>query len=274
MSADLAQNTASFNNIDDSASLPQQQQQQQRTATPQQQENTTATQQKEPVYTRLIDLETELQEMDSLITAETPLQKMPATFRARYLQKMDDIAGKKKEVATHMKYMVDNKFMTQEAAMPYLEGIDDNNLDKKRPVFGYVEASVQSHMKSAMESNRKMNELMENNKRVLAEKDKLAQELELVKKKIRLNDYSAPIVPQHHHSDDFGNVIKSAPLLHKETVSLIRLDEKPNSEDVSRRVINDANMRAMYNYEVFNQTSVQPETRERYAKLAELMSQW
>lgn len=270
--------TASNNNV----SQEQQQQSQPQSNTQQQQQQQSPSQQQDAkvantASTRLVDMEAELQEMELLITPETPMQKMPAAFRMRYLQQLEKIDAKKQEIQTHVNYLLDNKVLSSEEAKPYLNGINDTDLKNKRPVYGYLEASYEDRVRTAQASNAMMRVMEENNKRILADKDKAVHELESLKKKVRLNEYSAPTEPQRHRYDEFGGPMtmstNSAPL-QKETISLLRLDEKSNGEVISRQVIHETNMRAMFDYDLDKNTTIEKNTGGQMGKLANFMAKW
>lgn len=91
-----------------------------------------------PVPIRLVNLEAELQEMESLITYETPLQKMPVKFITQYITKKDEIEVRKQKIEKHFNYLIDNKLFTREDAEPFLRGINSTDLEAKRPVCGYI----------------------------------------------------------------------------------------------------------------------------------------
>lgn len=141
MSNESTQSLPTGNNNTPDQQQPQYEQHQQRTATERPVEaapKANPTSASNPASIRLVDLEAELQEMESLITAETPLQKMPVNFRTRYLAKMDQIEAKKQEIEKHVNYLIDNKLLTREDAQPFLKGINSTDLEAKRPVYGYV----------------------------------------------------------------------------------------------------------------------------------------
>ncbi len=278
----MSDETQPMTNAVSNTNIPQQEQQQSLNTpqqSPQQQNQQRDAPQKvtssaNPNSTRLVDLEAELQEMELLITPETPLQKMPATFRGRYLAKMDQIEAKKAEVKKHVNYLVENKYLTESDAQPFLKGINDTDLDSKRPIYGYLEASYEDRTRTAQASTAMMKMMEESNKRTLDEKDRAVQELELMKKKIRMNDYAAPVEPQRHRFDEFGSAMTPAPF-NRETISLIRMDEKPNGEVTGRQIIHEANMKAMFNYDIDRQTTVDSANgKEQFGRLASFMNRW
>lgn len=133
--------TSNAMNVETTPSQQQQErssQQQATTTSQQQQRNVESSVGKSSASTRLVDMESELREMELLITNDTPLHKMPVQFMNNYIGKKAQIEAKKEEIQKHVHYLIENKLLTKEDAQPFLKGIDSTDLDSKRPVYGYV----------------------------------------------------------------------------------------------------------------------------------------
>lgn len=135
--------TSNAMNVETTPSHQQQQQQerpsQQQQERPSQQRSAVeSSTSKSSASTRLVDMESELREMELLITNDTPLHKMPVQFMNNYIAKKGQIEAKKEEIQKHVNYLIENKLLTKEDAQPFLKGIDSTDLESKRPVYGYV----------------------------------------------------------------------------------------------------------------------------------------
>lgn len=256
---------------------PSQQQQQERPS--QQRSAIESTAGKSSASTRLVDMESELREMELLITNDTPLHKMPVQFMNNYIAKKTQIDAKKEEIQKHVHYLIENKLLTKEDAQPFLKGIDSTDLESKRPVYGYLEASYEDRLRTVASSVAKMRELEENNKRALAEKDQMAGELESFKKKMKMADYSAPVTSKANLYEDgygggYGTMRDMAAPLQKETISLMRMNEKSPTEVIRRETVYDTNLASMFEPDLERITTIPSANRGHYAQLVSFMSKF
>lgn len=134
-------------------------------------------------------------------------------------------------------------------------------------------------MRTVASSVAKMRELEENNKRALAEKDQMAGELESFKKKMKMADYSAPVTPKANlYEDGYGGVYGSmrdmAAPLQKETISLMRMNEKSASDVLSRETVYDTNLASMFEPDLERITTIPSANRGHYAQLVSFMSKF
>lgn len=269
--------TAAVNTTSTSTTQPQSppQQQQQSSSNAQQQQQ----QRRQPSSAsseRLADLEAQLKDMVDLMVDGVPLQKMPSKFQLEYFEKVKQIEDKKSEIAKHVNYLVTNGLLSKEDADPYLQGLGSDELSGKRTIYGYIEASLEDHTRTMAASAAKFRELEESNKRILAEKDR---EIESMRKKIRLNDYMAPSSSHQGSTSETNRRYDDHPSapLQRETISLLQVKGHRGNDEgdvVNREVIHDANLRAMFNYEVGRQTLVPQENAQSFSKLVSFMEKW
>ena len=143
-----SESTPTSNAMNVETTPSQQQQQQQATTVSHQRSTVESSAGKSSASSRIVDMESELKEMDLLITNDTPLHKMPVQFMNSYIAKKTQIDAKKEEIEGHVNYLVENKLLTREDALPFLNGIHSTDLESKRPVYGYV-TSISSSSSSS-----------------------------------------------------------------------------------------------------------------------------
>lgn len=256
--------------------LPSQQQQQQGQ---QQQTQSTQTQQQGQAKTgstRLVDMEAELKEMESLITPETPIQSLPIEFRRSYLSKIDQIENKKQEIKSHFNSLIDDNYLKKDEADFYMKNISSPDLATKKPVFGYIEASVEANLRNKIINDQKMRELRESNKRLIDDRDRISQELESVKKRARIASYDNvdQNVPVRHQFDTDNNKVPSKPLYQKEVISLLRYNDRDISSDVRRETVTKAHELAMFDNQLEYACAVNAGGENAYEKLWQNITKW
>lgn len=141
----------------------------------------------------LANLEAQLSEMTSIMD-DVPLQKMQPEFRKKYLAIMDNIETKKKEHTEYIAHMVKSNRLSEADAAPFMKVFESNDgeVESKRPIFGFVEASYEDFKRREEENRIKVKRIEDHNKILKEEKDQYYNELESMKKKMRLNDYNTP----------------------------------------------------------------------------------
>ena len=256
-------------------SVPQQQQQQQQQQSQQQPQQQ---QQQRQQSTRMVDLEADLKEMEALITPDTPLQSMPLAFRRDYLSKMDLIEAKRNEIKTHFTNLVDEGLLKNEDASFYLKNIHSPDLETKKPVFGYIEASFEANLRSKALSEQKMKELRENNKRLTDDRDRISHELETAKKRIKASSYDQTDqnVPLRHRYDEDSGKTTPQPLYQKEIISLVRYNDKDlaPSDIMRRETIQKAHEVAMFDTQMDYVSAVHASGADAYNKLWQNIAKW
>lgn len=216
--------------------------------------------------TRLADLETELKEMEAM-TESVPLTKMPAPFRTKYLKMMESIETKRDELRSHVNYLVENKLISEKDASPFLGVISDStaDLDSKRPIFSFVEASYDGFKRSQTDSQMKIKRLEDHNRLLKDEKAAAEDEYAQMKKKMRTNDYAPTEAKQQQQMQSFEK-----PLIQKNSTSSL-MDTLNMTSSNARNVPIDMHAAGLFDYDMHRKLQADERVVKGFNRVTDLM---
>lgn len=219
--------------------------------------------------TRLADLETELKEMEAM-TESVPLTKMPAPFRTKYLKMMESIETKRDELKSHVNYLVENKLISEKDASPFLGVISDStaDLDSKRPIFSFVEASYDGFKRSQTDSQMKIKRLEDHNRLLKDEKAAAEDEYAQMKKKMRTNDYAPTEAKQQMQS--YNDAPFEKPLIQKNSTSSL-MDTLNMTSANARNVPIDMHAAGLFDYDMHRKLQADERVVKGFNRVTDLM---
>jgi hypothetical protein len=143
---------------------------------------------------KMEEINRELAEMESVM-GEVGLQKMPREFQKRWYTIMEAREARQKELTDHINSLVEKGYLPAELESCWKEAIKPGDMDIKRPLYGFVQASFDDHKTNQAENQAKLKRLEDHNRMLREEKEQFASENENLKKKMRTNDYASVSTP-------------------------------------------------------------------------------
>ena len=162
-----------------------------------------------------MQMQKELSEMESLLV-DVPLQSMKNDFKMKYLNQMTKVDRRADDMINHIDALVQRGRLRKQDAEGYKSMIrnsrhepDNEKNDLKRPIFGFVEASLEDN-RDLREENRKIFEQQKKRTQImLEEKEQMTNEMESLKKKVKANEYLETNGSALSLRDRFGNELSN-----------------------------------------------------------------
>ena len=216
-------------------------------------------------YLKLADMEEEIAEMEIMLSDKIAVKALSPEWKKRYLTRMTQVEDRKNEMDSHINHLVEKKKLKREDADVYLRAIhstDDTDINIKRPIFGFVEASLQNHKEQEQVNYHKFKIIEESNKRYAKEREDAISELEGMKKKIKSNDFAGFGGSSNNNSNTLyqqqqQQQQQSQSRGYSETlrnVNLLDFMQKSSDPNVKREVIN-MHLTQQYDFDTANNLS-------------------